>query len=281
MSKRRNATEANILAWLKRGDGQGEGKDYRPFFHVRDVPSKGRSTMVEGIKVPRTHHYLSDIEYGYHLLAEFAPDVTDIREQVALLPREETIEIARELGIRHPVYKETGASRVLTADIVLTLRAPMASQLLVVSGKHSSDLEPSHPGTHRTLEKLLIEKTYWSRRDARWFVGTEKLLPANKVANLDFFRQTMTSRELDHLNALLGRFATEFEAAWTEITPMNALLHEISARIHIPPEHSFTLLGRCLWMHILSFDLNITRFSHEEPMAFIRTPGVTGGYLNA
>ena len=36
MSKRRGATPCNVAAWIKRGDGQGFGYTYKPFFHVRD-----------------------------------------------------------------------------------------------------------------------------------------------------------------------------------------------------------------------------------------------------
>jgi hypothetical protein len=45
MKKRTKVLEQNVLNWISKGDGQGEGKNYKPFFHVRDVPSKGRSAV--------------------------------------------------------------------------------------------------------------------------------------------------------------------------------------------------------------------------------------------
>lgn len=224
--------------------------------------------MIEGLKVKRTHHYLSDVEYGYHLLAEFSPDVIDIREQYALLPREETLEIANHLGVKHPVYKETGALRVMTSDLVLTMRPEIHPPYTIISCKVVSDLDPALPESRRTIEKLLIEKIYWSRRNARWILGTEKMLPANKIANLDFFRCAMVSGELDFLNALLGRFIVEFRAAWQAHHTMNDLLKVLAKKMDISTEHTFTLLGRAAWSRLLEFDLHSARFAHESPMLF-------------
>lgn len=222
--------------------------------------------MVEGLKVKRTHHYLSDVEYGYHLLAEFSQDVTDIREQYALLPREETLGIANSLGVTHPVYKPTGALRVLTSDLVLTMRPGISPPFTVVSCKVESDLDPAHPDTQRNLEKLLIEKIYWSRRDARWVLGTDKMLPANKVANLDFFRSTMVSRELDYLNLLIIDFVRQFHMIWSKQHSMNDLLNILAEDLAIGTDHVFTLLGRSIWTRQLDFDLDSDRFAHESPM---------------
>jgi hypothetical protein len=198
MSKRQSATRKNVLAWIRRGDGQGNGADFRPFFHVRDVPSDGRSSMDVSLKTGRTHEYLSDVEYGYHLLAEFSDQVNDIREQYALLPWEETQEIAAELGIDHPMYKDTVVPRIMTSDLVLTMTPEVAPPYFVISGKVASDIDPQSPKSKRTLEKLLIEKTYWKRRDAKWILGTDKMLPANKVFNLAFFRTATRACSAGH-----------------------------------------------------------------------------------
>lgn len=107
MGKSRRPSIEIVRKWIAKGDGQGEGRNYRPFFQVRDVPSSGRSRMLLGLKTGRVHHYLSDIEYYFHLMAEYEPQVVDIRERYALLPWEETLEIANELGIRHPTYPGT------------------------------------------------------------------------------------------------------------------------------------------------------------------------------
>lgn len=51
-----------------------------PWLRVLDVPSHGRSRKVHGVKIDSLHHPLSDLEYGYLLVAEFSSEVLDIRE---------------------------------------------------------------------------------------------------------------------------------------------------------------------------------------------------------
>ncbi len=48
------------------------------------------------------------MERNYFYLTEFSDAVLDIREQFPLLPQEETIVIAEELGIKHPADPKTG-----------------------------------------------------------------------------------------------------------------------------------------------------------------------------
>jgi TnsA endonuclease N terminal len=271
MSKRQNATRENVLTWIARGDGQGVGASFRPFLHVRDVPSRGRSSMDNGFKTGRTHHYLSDVEYGYHLLAEFSADVVDIREQYALLPWEETQEIAESLGIKHPIYQGTGVPRVLTSDLVLTMTSGLQPPHIVISGKVTADIDIANPEAKRTLEKLLIEMTYWGRRDVKWVLGTEKMLPVNKVFNLGFFRTSMVSRELDWLNPQIGPFLRAFAKIWTPQASLNALLNDIAADLNLKVEHVFTLMGRSIWTRELEVDLNKAQFAHESPVPMLST----------
>lgn len=201
MSKRKNATPEEVQTWIARGDGQGEFKSYKPFFHVRDVPSQGRSAIDLGLKTGRKQNYLSDIEYRFHVLSEYEVNVIDIREQYACLPWEETQQIAHELGIKHPTYPGTTTPIVVTTDIVLTMQNSKFD-IVPVSIKPSSEIDPKNPKAKRTLEKLLIEKVYWQRRSKPWINCTEKMIPMNRAHNLDFFRVTMQSRELDYLNSL-------------------------------------------------------------------------------
>lgn len=209
--KSRNPSEKTIERWIKQGYGQGQGLAYKPFFYVRDVPSKGRSSILEGLKIHRTHHYFSDVEYHYHLLAEFSDLVLEIREQYALLPREETRLIAEQLRIDHPIYSATQVQRVLTSDLVLTVRKGDEIALVVLCCKVASDIDPSNPEAARTLEKVLLEKVYWEARSVEWRLVTDKMLPEIKVHNLDFFRGTMVSRERDYLNADMACYCQEGE----------------------------------------------------------------------
>jgi len=266
MPKRSGATPENVIDWIRRGDGQGEGLNFRPFFHVRDVPSRGRSHIVPGLRTGRPHHYLSDIEYGYHLLAEFTRDVTDIREQFALLPWGETQLIARDLGIKYPVYPGTHTPIVMTSDIVLTLTDSLGPRLRVFSVKPASQLDPKNRGAERILEKLWVEKQYWVSRNVRWSVCTDDMLPKTRVRNLDLLRPAMVCKDFDYLNPRLAEFASLFADSWSEHRPLNDLLAATSRRLGIGICEGFGLFARSVWLRVLPINLDAAVISHSFPV---------------
>ena len=61
------------------------------------------------------------MERNYFYLTEYPDFVVDIREQFPLLPLEETIVIADELGIKHPTDSKTHEPIVMTTDFLLTV----------------------------------------------------------------------------------------------------------------------------------------------------------------
>jgi hypothetical protein len=266
MSKRNGASPQNVMSWIANGDGQGESKDYKPFFHVRDVPSQGRSAIDLGLKTGRSHHYLSDLEYAYHVMAEYSTAVIDIREQYALLPWEETQLIAQELGISHPIYPGTATPIVLTTDIVLTMSPLSQFHTIALSIKMANEIAIENKTAKRTLEKLLIEKKYWERRSIPWILCTEKELPANRAYNLDFFRNSMVRSELDCLSQYLPAFVIKFGELWKPFITLTQLLTEFSLAFSISKDEAFTLLGRAIWMRLIEVDLDSVRFDHNRPI---------------
>ena len=279
MTRSRRPTIEQVSRWIADGYGQGEGRNYKPFFHVRDVPSSGRSSMVQGLITGRTHHYLSDIEYHYHVLIEHFQDVTDIREQFALLPWGETLEIARALGNRHPKYPGTKTPIVMTSDLVVSFRRDECP-LAVVSVKPAERLKSDRRKFKRTAEKLLIEMTYWQRRNTPWLLRTEKQLPMNRVANLDRFRKSMSAPELDHLMCHFKAFLVAFEKEWEAHMLFGELLPRLSNRLNLTVDNCHDLLGRAVWAHrldidldscVISEDLPIRRLNATSPQPFMET----------
>ena len=264
MPKSRSPSEKTIQNWINKGLGQGSGLDYQPFFFVRDVPSRGRSAIVEGLKIKRKHHYLSDIEYAYHVLAEYSYSVIEIREHYALLPREETLEIANELGISHPVFTSTGALRVQTSDLVLTVNNNGEQSLSVLCCKVFPDIDPTNPKAFRTLEKILIEKVYWERRNIPWTLVTDDMIPQNKFRNLDQFRFTMLAHEIDYLNRQTPEFLSIVHTNWSEQITLNQFISIASKKLRIGSDDCFCLLGRAIWTKLLILNLDSTIIAHES-----------------
>jgi hypothetical protein len=97
---------------------------------------------------------LSEHERKYLYYCEWLDGVTDIREQWPLLPLEKTIEIAEQLGIKHPHMD--GTSVVMTTDFRLTLKTKDGSRDVIRT------IKPCEKLSDRTLELFEIERVYFS-----------------------------------------------------------------------------------------------------------------------
>lgn len=193
MRGRRFKTQADIDRYTKQGYGQGEGAQYTPWLRVQDVPSHGRSRKVQGQKVDRLHHLLSDVEYACFLTLEFSEQVIDIREQFPLFPTEQAIDIAKQLGIRYPLYRGTQLHFVMTTDFLVTIQAPDGTRHLAARPvKTEADLLPSSE-LKRTIEKLELEKALLHAQGIQdWKLVTEKSIGSTLVENLIWLRKGKT-----------------------------------------------------------------------------------------
>ncbi len=174
-----NVSWKNIEKKIAEGRGQGEGANYTPWYFVHEVPSHGRSHVLQGYKENRTCHLLSDLEYHAWLIAEASPVVIETREQFVLLPVEETVDIAAEMGVKHPTFPRTHTLSPVTTDLLLTVQRKLQVTFEAVAVKPSK-----HLSQKRVLEKLEIERRYWERRQINWHVATELEFPKAVITNL-------------------------------------------------------------------------------------------------
>ena len=216
---------------------------------------------------------LSDIEWDHHLLAEDNPKVVDIRECFALLPWQETQEIARELGIRHPTWPGTKTPLVLTTDQVLTIIESGTKQFGAICIKPSWEIDLEKAKTprekahiRRVLSKILIEKTYWERRVTPFWVGTELNHPKIRAKNLDFLWTAMMTKELDWLDTQMPIFIEIFTNAWVKGRPLLSILRIVSQKLGLDEDHSFALFGRAVWLRLLPVDIDTEELHYEQPL---------------
>ncbi|MCH4296134.1 TnsA endonuclease N-terminal domain-containing protein [Shewanella sp. 3B26] len=143
---------------LKQKYGLGSGAEYKPWLRVQDVKSNGNSAKIDGLKVRRVHHTLSEHESSFFYLAEFSESVIDIREQFPLLPLALSIKIAQTLGVDHPKNpnRKDGTPNVMTTDFLLTRTDGFKKWYEAVSVKPQEQLRDK-----RTVEKLEIERLWW------------------------------------------------------------------------------------------------------------------------
>jgi len=155
------------------------GKAYQPFILIQDIASMGRSSRPCGIKTSRKHEFLSDLERNFFMMLEFCDDVVDIREQFPLNIKE-TLLIADELGLKHPMNSETKQAYPMTSDFCITLKLGSATQDIIRTAKYKIDLLD-----RRTIEKFMIEQVYWERHGLDWGIVTEEDVNKDYSQNLD------------------------------------------------------------------------------------------------
>jgi TnsA endonuclease N terminal/Mu transposase, C-terminal len=178
--RKRVINERIIKKRQKEGRGQGRGANYQPWLRIQDVPSQGLSTRIKGWKTGRCHHFLSKLECQYFYILEWSPIVSDVREQYPL-ELSETLEIAERLGIKHPTDPRTQQPIVMTTDFVNTVdrQGKLIDQARAI--KYSRDLS-----SDRTLEKLEIERVYWTERETDWGIVTEHEMEPVLAANVSW-----------------------------------------------------------------------------------------------
>lgn len=178
---------------ISAGCGQGRGIDYQPAIWVRDFSSKGLSTQSFGWKTQRVHHFFSELELSYFLTLEWSAIVTDIREQYPLTS-EETLLIAQECGISHPLNPDTREPNVMTTDFVVTVRSSIGVTDYARTVKPIKKLS-----SKRVLEKFEIERRYWEKRNMSWGIVTEREIPFVLVENVKWLHNFFYVQDLSPL----------------------------------------------------------------------------------
>ncbi|SMC18167.1 TnsA endonuclease C terminal [Andreprevotia lacus DSM 23236] len=178
MARRRYSfDEKKIARFEKEGRGQGVGDDYHPWLTVQDVPSDGLATRVNGYKIRRQRHALSQLEAQLIRILDWEDHVLDIREQFPL-PREATRKIAAEMGVNHPADSVTQTDLVVTTDMLVDVFLKQRRFQVAIAVKPTEELD------RRTLEKLEIERRYWAERRIEWRLCTEKDIPVQRAENI-------------------------------------------------------------------------------------------------
>ncbi|PSR36343.1 MAG: heteromeric transposase endonuclease subunit TnsA [Sulfobacillus thermosulfidooxidans] len=258
MAKRkRENTPDTIERRIKEGRGTGRGVDYKPWVLVQDVPSQGLASRVKGVKTGRVHHMLSQLEYRCFLILDWSDRATDIREQFPLLPLEETLALAESLGIKHPRDPKTQNPTVLTSDFLITVKQGDGTGEQALSIKPSDQL--ARP---RILEKLELERQYWTKRQVPWHIVTEHDLPLAPTKNLEWLHPY---RFPDALSPLIfseiHRVRKGLEQELLKSEPLSLTANAVDDRLGLDPGTSLSVVRHLLatrtWRVDLSEPINL------------------------
>ena len=162
---------------LARGHGGDAAPAHAPYLTIRSFSSRGFASAVANPDGSRAEHVMSRLEKGYLLLKRRDPNVVERREQVPLLPIEETEEIARTLGIR-PLRTPKRQPYVLTTDLVVRYRDGREEAAFVRPVARLAR-------TRRAYDKMRVERVYWDRRGVDFRVITDEDVPGVIISNLE------------------------------------------------------------------------------------------------
>jgi len=178
-------SEKKIAAFLAEGRGSGEGVNYKPWIRVGEISSKGRKRPVQSARFGRDVHLLSDIEFRFFLMLERSLDVLEVREQYPL-ERDLTLEVARQLGIRHSYHRGTHVPIVMTVDFMVALNRNGMVTWEVFDTKSDEDVEDE-----RTLEKLEIQRTACELMELPHHVVLGSQLDRQEARNLEWVHDAL------------------------------------------------------------------------------------------
>nr|WP_180202066.1 TnsA endonuclease N-terminal domain-containing protein [Pseudomonas sp. SbOxS1]NYU01372.1 endonuclease [Pseudomonas sp. SbOxS1] len=250
------------------GVGQGVREQYRPWIKVRSVASLGSSHIVPGVRIRRAHHLLSKAEFHFHLILEHDPAVIDIREQFPLLPQAETYSIACSLGYRPVFYPRTKVPHVFTTDFVITSAAEGGGEKVVARTlkyrKEITELSPKKRA--RLLEKLAIEKLYWSRRGVDWkLVLYEHLSPVH-IQNLVKLRSHALVSASLATEKNFQKVSEFIDASRPNEISLRLLITKLSKALFMDYKEVKSLFFHMLWQRRLSMDFENQEIDLAKPL---------------
>ena len=253
MSKRKRTSE--FEKWIKEGRGSGIGINYKPWLKIQDVSSLGRSTRLKGIKTSRQHEFLSDLERNYFYLTEHSDFIFDIREQFPLLPLEETIVIADELGIKHSTDPKTGEPIVMTTDFLLTVDKGQGVFEVARTVKMKDELLKE-----RVLEKFEIEREYWQRRDIDWGIVTEEEIHKVMARNISYIHDYYNIRDYDVFQKMSSQLIEDLSLSLmqrllNDSRSVRIITSEFDSDTHLPFGSGVTLFYHLLAQKIIVIDM--------------------------
>jgi len=244
---------------LAEGRGQGRGADYKPWIMIHEFPSQGRAHREISPLNGRVCHLMSDLEDDAFVAVYALPGLRDTREQYPLEP-EETLGIAERLGIAHPTDPVSHELNVVTTDNLLTFHDGLREFDIAVAIKPSA-----HLSSRRTLEKLEIERVYWSARNIEWRLLTERELPRSLVKNMRWLLPHLNLTESsDFPGEVVSRIRTVMEPAVTEgRRPLAEIVAECDDRLGLAAGSALSvtrhLIGICVWPVDLTVEIDPQR----------------------
>jgi hypothetical protein len=259
-------TNKKIERWIKEGRGDKDGAEYRPWLTIQDVASLGRCHRIRGWRHGRVHQLLSDLEAFVFYIYEWSLRVVEIKEQFPLLPLDETLSIAKDIGVAHPVDPITKHPMIMSTDLVLKARIGSSFDYFARQVKYESSLSDE-----RTREKLELERRYWLRRNVDYGIITNVPMPL--VHNIKWVHPRY---RLADLLPLTEKTVTETAHVLTEMVlnedaPLRNLTSACDSRLGLRGGDSLKVVRHLIAIRYWQVDMS-KRINQGERLILINTP---------
>ena len=159
---------------------------------VTTFSSKGRATRINSIKNNQIYHLQSDNQLRLFLLLEWLDVVTDIKVNYELNDLEVNLENVENLRLDKFTNKETNDLYKLHTNFLITVNKQGVEDQVAISVKSVTELERKI-----VIEKLEIERRYWSSKGVRFYIVTDKQLDRTVAQNIMWVRETLLDKQIN------------------------------------------------------------------------------------
>jgi hypothetical protein len=265
---KRAITMEKINRWIKEGRGDKDGAEYKPWLTIQDVPSRGRCHRIRGWRHGRVHHLLSDLEANVFYTYEWSRKVIEIKEQFPLLPLDETLSIAEEIGVPHPIDPVTKHPIVMSTDLVLKINCGLSFDYFARQVKYASSLNDP-----RTGEKLEIERRYWLRRDGNYGIITERDVHMALVYNIKWVHPRYELADLSPLTEQTVRKVAQVltEMVMHDDTPLRKITSICDSRLGLQGGDSMKVVRHLIAIRYWQVDMS-ERLKPGKQLVLLNVP---------
>lgn len=248
---------------IKRGRGVCAGIAYKPWLKIRDVPSRGTSSSVKGILVPRSYNCLSEIETIYFYLMERRASTVDIQEQWPILDIDRTLELCAEYGIRHN-YRSSNPEP-FTIDFLITSKNAQ-NELNVRAASIKTPDDASNPDIRA---RLLIEYVWCHERGIPWTLVDTSQFNKTMLANLRFMRTWYRHRYVSNPE-IETRFTKSFHLAYRRNILLEELIQHTSKILRLSSDTALDIFRYCAWSNLIDISLQHP-LALDKPLVLARS----------
>jgi hypothetical protein len=269
-------TEYLIAKRWRQGYGQLIDGVYKcPWFTVRDFSSKGVTTRFPSFEFGRTLLFFSNIETAA-FQAAMRRGAIAYYEQMAT-DRAETLDIANELGVRHPCYLGTCIPVVMTLDALAVFPTANGVNLEILDSKPFWLLD-----TPRVREKMAILKVYADRHGYAYRRFTERSISRQELRSLNWMRSAFhwdgdeehAGVSYEDWSMRLYKAICEDHAAGCQ-TPVRDYAYQFDVRKRLPDGVGLRCLKLLLLHRVLDFNLSVPHLLMLQlPLTSLQIPSM-------